>query len=59
MKSEQPIQYFFPEYEYLENLAVKFEEIGNFHLIYKNTASRDFLFAVNWDTGKDPKIKKP
>jgi wyosine [tRNA(Phe)-imidazoG37] synthetase (radical SAM superfamily) len=59
MKSEQPIQYFFPEYEYLENLAVKFEEIGNFHLIYKNTASRDFLFAVNWDAGKDPKIKKP
>ncbi|MFW9826763.1 MAG: radical SAM protein [Candidatus Thorarchaeota archaeon] len=59
LKSEQPIQYFFPEYEYLENLAAKFEEIGNFHLIYKNKASRDFLFAVNWDTGKDPKINKP
>jgi len=59
LKSDKTLQYFFPEYEYLEDLALKFEEVGNFPLIYKNKASRDFLFAVNWDKNKDPKITKP
>lgn len=59
LKSEEPIQYYFPDYEYLENIALKFEEIGNFPLIYRNKASRDFLFAVNWDEDKDPKIEVP
>ncbi|MFX1591066.1 MAG: radical SAM protein [Promethearchaeota archaeon] len=56
LKSEKPVQEFFPEYDYLRNLALKFEKISGFPLIYKNKASRDFLFAVNWDKDKDPKI---
>ncbi len=59
LKSDKKLQYYFPEYEYLEELALKFEEIGNFPLIYTNKASRDFLFAVNWDKEKDPKITTP
>ncbi|MHA1292068.1 MAG: radical SAM protein [Promethearchaeota archaeon] len=57
LRSDQSIQYYFPEYDYLENIALEFEKIGNFPLIYKNKASRDFLFAINWDKNKDPKIK--
>ncbi len=57
LKSNKPIQYFFPKYEYLEKIALKFEEKSNFPLIYKNEPSRDFLFAVNWDKNEDPKIK--
>jgi wyosine [tRNA(Phe)-imidazoG37] synthetase (radical SAM superfamily) len=56
LKSEEPLQYFFPEYNYLEDIALKFQEMSGFPLIYKNQASRDFLFAVNWDKDKDPKI---
>ena len=59
LKSDKPIQYYFPTYEELESLALKFEEIGNFPLIYKNKASRDFLFAVNWDKNKNPIITNP
>ena len=59
LKSDTPLQDFFPEYEYLEKMAYKFEELSNFSLIYKNKASRDFLFAVNWDKDKDPIIRKP
>jgi hypothetical protein len=32
--------------------------MSGFPIIYKNKASRDFLFAVNWDRDKDPKITK-
>lgn len=56
LKSEKSVQEFFPEYDYLKNLALKFEKISGFPLIYKNEASRDFLFAVNWDENKDPKL---
>jgi len=59
LKSENPLQSFFPEYEYLLKIAQKFEELGNFPLIYTNEPSRDFLFAVNWDKEKDPRIKSP
>jgi wyosine [tRNA(Phe)-imidazoG37] synthetase (radical SAM superfamily) len=59
LKSEKPVQDFFPDYKYLEDIALKFEELGSFPLIYKNKISRDFLFAVNWDQKKDPKIKSP
>ena len=59
LKSDKPLQYFFPEYEYLEQIALKIEEKSDFPLIYKNKPSRDFLFAVNWDKDKDPKIKTP
>jgi len=59
LKSEKQLQDFFPDYKYLEDIALKFEELGNFPLIYKNKVSRDFLFAVNWDQKKDPKIKSP
>jgi tRNA wybutosine-synthesizing protein 1 len=59
LNSEKSIQYYFPTYEYLEDLALKFEEIGNFPLIYKNKASRDFLFAINWDKNKNPVIQNP
>ena len=50
---------FFPGYNYLEEIALKFEARGNFPLIYKNEPSRDFLFAVNWDKDKDPVIRNP
>ena len=59
LKSEKQVQDFFPDYNYLEDIALKFEELGSFPLIYKNRVSRDFLFAVNWDQKKDPKIKTP
>ena len=59
LKSEEQVSYFFPDYKYLEKIALKFEEIGNFPLIYKNEASRDFLFAVNWNKEEDPIIKSP
>ncbi|MFX1313565.1 MAG: radical SAM protein [Promethearchaeota archaeon] len=57
LKSDKPLQYYFPDYKFLENFALKFEKNSGFPLIYKNKASRDFLFAINWD--KDPKITKP
>jgi len=56
LKSEHPLQYYFPSFEDLEEIAEKFEVVGNIPLIYKNEPSRDFLFAVNWDKNKDPKI---
>ena len=59
LKSDKPIQHFFPDYDYLKKIALKFEEKGNFPLIYKNEPSRDFLFAVNWDKNKDPILKSP
>ncbi len=59
LKSDKPLQYYFPDYEYLENFALKFGKKSGFPLIYKNEASRDFLFAINWDKEKDPKITKP
>jgi wyosine [tRNA(Phe)-imidazoG37] synthetase (radical SAM superfamily) len=59
LKSDKPLQHYFPTYEDLEKFALKFEEIGNLPLIYKNKASRDFLFAINWDKNKDPVIKHP
>ncbi|MHA1257248.1 MAG: hypothetical protein ACTSPS_16785, partial [Promethearchaeota archaeon] len=49
LKNEKSLQDYFPEYEFLKKIALKFEELGNFPLIYKNKVSRDFLFAVNWD----------
>jgi len=59
LKSDKPLQSYFPEYDYLEKIALKFEELSGFPLIYKNKASRDFLFAVNWDKDKNPKITNP
>ena len=47
-----------PEYEFLEDIALEFERMSGFPLIYKNYASRDFLFAVNWEKDKDPKISE-
>ena len=59
MKENKSLQYYYPDYEYLKQIALKFEEIGNFPLIYTNKASRDFLFAVNWDKDTSPKITRP
>ena len=56
LNSEKSMQYYFPTYEYLEDLAIKLEEKSNFQLIYKNKASRDFLYAVNWERDKNPII---
>lgn len=58
LKSDNPVQYYFPEYEFLEDFALKFEKMSGFPLIYKNRASRDFLFAINWDKDKNPKISE-
>ncbi len=57
LKSDKPLQHYFPTYEDLQKFALKFEEIGGFPLIYKNKASRDFLFAINWNKNTDPVIK--
>jgi hypothetical protein len=59
LKDKENLRHYFPEYEYLNDIASKFEEMGNFPLIYKNEPSRDFLFAVNWDKDRDPRITKP
>ena len=59
LKTVKQVQAFFPDYDYLEDLALKFEKVSGFPLIYKNKASRDFLFAINWDKDKDPKITNP
>ncbi|MFX0009784.1 MAG: radical SAM protein [Candidatus Hermodarchaeota archaeon] len=59
LKSQEPLQYYFPDYEYLYKLAQQFEKLSGFPLIYTNEASRDFLFAVNWDKNQDPKILTP
>lgn len=59
LKSQEPLQYYFPDYNYLYQIALKFEEMSGFPLIYTNEASRDFLFAVNWDENNDPKIVHP
>jgi len=59
MKEEKPLQYYFPDYDYLSNIASQFEDIGNFPLIYTNEPSRDFLFTVNWEKEKSPKILHP
>ncbi|MFX1417527.1 MAG: radical SAM protein [Promethearchaeota archaeon] len=56
VKGNKQLQDYFPDYDYLEDLALKFENMSGFPLIYKNKASRDFLFSVNWEQTKDPKI---
>jgi tRNA wybutosine-synthesizing protein 1 len=58
LKSQRSANYYFPSFEDLKRFANKFEEASNFPLIYQNEVSRDFLFAVNWNKDKDPKIKK-
>ncbi len=59
LKNSSQMKDYFPEYEYLEDFALKFEKVSGFPLIYRNKPSRDFLFAVNWDLDKDPKITNP
>jgi len=59
LRTETQVQTFFPEYDYLEKLALKFEKLSGFPLIYKNKVSRDFLFAINWNKNKNPKIINP
>ena len=59
LKSQHPVKYYFPKYNYLKDIAQEFEKRSGFPLIYKNERSRDFLFAVNWDENKDPAIETP
>jgi wyosine [tRNA(Phe)-imidazoG37] synthetase (radical SAM superfamily) len=59
LKSEKSVKYYFPDYDYLHELALRFQEISGYPLIYENKASRDFLFAVKWNEKKDPIIKNP
>ncbi|KKK44779.1 hypothetical protein LCGC14_0765710 [marine sediment metagenome] len=58
MNDNYPTQHYFPDYEFLEDFSLRFEKISGFPIIYKSRVSRDFLFAVNWDKEKDPKITK-
>jgi len=58
LKTDYPQSFYFPEYEFLEDFALEFEKLSGFPIIYKNYASRDFLFAVNWEKNKDPKISE-
>ncbi|MFX1570379.1 MAG: radical SAM protein [Promethearchaeota archaeon] len=59
LKNNIPVKEYFPEYDFLEGFALRFEKLSGFPLIYKNKPSRDFLFAVNWDKEKNPKITSP
>jgi wyosine [tRNA(Phe)-imidazoG37] synthetase (radical SAM superfamily) len=59
LKSSGQIRDFFPEYDLLEDFAKKFENLSGYPLIYKNTPSRDFLFAVNWNPKNNPIISNP
>ena len=59
LKSESPLQDYFPDFNYLHEIALKFEEFSNFPIIYANETSRDILFAINWDKDKNPIIKEP
>jgi len=59
LKSESPLQDYFPDFNYLHEIALKFEEYSNFPIIYANETSRDILFAVNWDKDENPIIKEP
>ncbi|MBY9017958.1 MAG: hypothetical protein KGD66_03905, partial [Candidatus Lokiarchaeota archaeon] len=59
LKSERPLQEYFPDYNYLYKIALKFEEFSNFPIIYANETSRDILFAVNWNKDVNPIIKEP
>ncbi len=59
LKSENPPQDYFPDFNYLYEIALKFEEYSNFPIIYASETSRDILFAVNWDKDESPIIKEP
>ncbi|MHA1197359.1 MAG: hypothetical protein ACTSSM_14845, partial [Promethearchaeota archaeon] len=59
LKANKPIQYFFPEFSELSEFSNSIEDSSNFKIIYTNEPSRDFLFAVNWNPKKDPKITMP
>ncbi|MFW9998824.1 MAG: radical SAM protein [Candidatus Hodarchaeota archaeon] len=59
LKKKTQVKEYFPEYDYLEDFALEFERVSGFPLVYRNEPSRDFLFAVNWDNNKDPKIISP
>ncbi len=56
IKSDKAKQDYFPEYEFLDNIAQEIEKRSGFPIIYRNKPSRDFLFCVNWNEKKDPKI---
>ncbi|MHA2474941.1 MAG: hypothetical protein ACXAES_17090 [Promethearchaeota archaeon] len=58
LKTDYPPSFYFPEYDFLEDFALEFEKLSGLPIIYKNYASRDFLFAVNWEKDKDPKISE-
>ena len=59
LKDHIPVKEYFPEYDFLEDFALRFEKLSGFPLIYRNEPSRDFLFAVNWDKEKNPEITSP
>lgn len=59
LKAQNALNDYFPDFDYLKEIAGHFENTSNFSLIYSNETSRDFLFAVNWDKDKDPKIERP
>jgi wyosine [tRNA(Phe)-imidazoG37] synthetase (radical SAM superfamily) len=57
LRSSEPLNYYFPDYNHLRIFADEFSKQTGYPIIYSNEASRDFLFAINWDEKKDPKIK--
>lgn len=59
MKTELPLQDYFPDFDYLHEIALKFQEFSGYPIIYANETSRDILFAVNWDKDLDPIIREP
>ena len=59
IKSEKPIQHYFPDFEFLNKIAKEFEQKSGFPIIYRNKPSRDILFAINWNEKMDLIIKTP
>ncbi|MBN1214358.1 MAG: radical SAM protein [Candidatus Lokiarchaeota archaeon] len=59
VKDNRSIQDYFPDFNFLNTIAKEFEKKSGYPIIYRNTPSRDILFAVNWEKEKSPIIKTP
>ncbi len=49
LKSNEPLEYYFPEFEDIKNFASKISKTGGYPILYENQRSRDLLLGVNWD----------
>ena len=49
LKSNKPLEFFFPEFEDIQRFALKISDVSGFPILYENKRSRDILLGVNWD----------